>query len=124
STVAEMTTLNADTRATLRQKISDIQDNGGTNISGGLLAGEQEIRRVVDSASPEGVSRIILMSDGQANEGITSMEDLQQLARDSANGGIPISAIGLGLDFNEDLMRNLAEFGTGQYHFVKDSEAL
>jgi Ca-activated chloride channel homolog len=64
------------------------------------------------------VNRIILLSDGHANEGITDPSALAEVARRSAQQGIRLSAMGIGQDYNEDLMESLAEYGRGRYHYV------
>jgi Ca-activated chloride channel family protein len=70
------------------------------------------------------INRVILLSDGQANVGVTDTPTLAKGAARAADQGIRITTIGLGLDYNEDLMEALAENGRGQYHYVKDASGL
>jgi Ca-activated chloride channel homolog len=70
------------------------------------------------------VNRIILMSDGEPTEGVTNAADLEQLAREIRGQGVTVSSIGLGTDFNEDLMQGLAESGSGGYAYLRDGSQL
>jgi Ca-activated chloride channel family protein len=67
---------------------------------------------------------MVLMSDGQANEGVYDRGELAQLASDTATHGISISTVGVGLDFDEVTMQRLANVGHGSYYFVEDTANL
>ena len=100
--------------------IEQIYADGGTCISCGLTRGASEL-----AASPiAGVRRIVLISDGQANEGISDRGQLAELAAQTAARGVSISAVGVGLDFDEVTMTRLAEVGQGNYYFVEDTRNL
>src|SRR5213075_2114544 len=51
-------------------------------------------------------------------------KQIADLARDAAGKGVRISSVGLGLDFNEDLMEAIAESGRGNYHYVREAHQL
>ena len=101
--------------------IANISDDGGTCISCGLIRGANEL-----SHTPVlgGVQRIMLISDGQANEGIYDRDELAKLAADTAAKGTSISTVGVGLDFDEVTMTRLADVGRGNYYFVEDTRHL
>ena len=101
--------------------IAQIDDDGGTCISCGLIRGAREL-----SSTPVigGVQRIMLISDGQANEGIYDRDELAKLAADTAAKGTSISTVGVGLDFDEVTMTRLADVGRGNYYFVEDTRHL
>jgi Ca-activated chloride channel homolog len=101
--------------------IAMIDDDGGTCISCGLVRGANELAR---SPVIGGVQRIVLISDGQANEGIYDRDELAQLAADTAAKGTSISTVGVGLDFDEVTMTRLADVGRGNYYFVEDTRHL
>ncbi|MCP3097707.1 VWA domain-containing protein [Myxococcus sp. K15C18031901] len=108
-------------RERMLQYVDGIWDDGGTNIAAGLNAGRFQL------ASAHGqfkVNRLILMSDGQPTEGITDDEGLKQQVREIRASGVTVSAIGVGTDFNEDLMQAFAEFGAGAYGFLEDAGKL
>lgn len=100
--------------------IETIDDAGGTCISCGLEAGAYEVMH----ARRDSLRRILLISDGQANEGIHDRAELAQLAARTAAAGVSISTVGVGLDFDESTMRRLAEVGRGNTYFVEDTVAL
>jgi Ca-activated chloride channel family protein len=109
------------TKEQLLQYIDGIEDEGGTNISDGLDAGKVELLKAHGEYQ---VNRLILMSDGEPTEGATAPGDLLQLAREIHAQGVTLSAIGLGTDFNEDLMQSLAENGSGAYAYLRDGTQL
>jgi len=109
-------TTNVRKKSTLRDKISKITSGGYTNLSGGMLEGFDQ----VEYAYTKGyVNRVFLLSDGLANRGITNQYRLQQIVKEKNwEDGIVISTFGVGNDFNEDLMSNIAEYGRGNYYFI------
>ena len=108
-------------KATARAAIEGIYDDGGTCISCGLTRGASELSR---SPITGGLSRIVLISDGQANEGLWDRGELVQLAANTAAHGVSISALGVGLDFDEVTMQRIADVGRGNYFFVEDTAQL
>jgi Ca-activated chloride channel family protein len=116
-----MTAADPAGRARLVQAIHTIQDAGGTNLGGGLTLGRDEILK---NLKPERVNRVILLSDGNANIGITDIPSLARLSSDASEKGVRITTIGLGLDYNEDLMEKVADHGRGQYYYVRDAATL
>lgn len=108
-------------KAAARAAIETIEDDGGTCISCGLETASQEVSR---SPVVGGLRRMLVISDGQANEGIYDRDELAQLAADKAAHGVSISTVGVGLDFDEHAMRRLAEVGRGNYYFIEDTAAL
>ena len=101
--------------------IKSLQATGGTNLGEGLLEGFHQVR---NHARPSVISRVLLLSDGLANIGITSNEELAQLTLAQAEAGISLSSFGVGLDFNEDLLAALAESGRGMYYFIDHPESM
>jgi Ca-activated chloride channel family protein len=101
--------------------IEGIWDEGGTNISAGLTSGQHQ----VNTARREfQVNRIILISDGQPTEGDTDEESLKRLVKNIRAEGVTVSSLGVGTDFNEDLMQAFAEYGAGAYGFMEDAGRL
>lgn len=119
--VVPMTRATETSKAWARSAIAKIYDDGGTCISCGLTRGANELLRTPVSG---GLHRIVLISDGQANEGIWDRGELAQLARSTAAQGVSISALGVGLDFDEITMQRIAEVGRGNYYFVEDTAKL
>lgn len=105
----------------LKAAIRNITEGGSTNLSGGFLSGYQEVLKEKRKGQ---VNRVILLSDGQANVGITDPLVLADKARAMAKRGVTVSTIGVGVSFNEDLMMGLAEAGQGNYYYVKSPEEI
>ncbi|MDR0476599.1 MAG: VWA domain-containing protein [Desulfobulbaceae bacterium] len=101
--------------------IDRIKEGGYTFLSGGLEAGVKQARQ---SGNAGDVRRVILLSDGLANRGVTNPEMVAAIGAKARNAGIGVSTVGLGVDYDENLMQLLAERGGGQYYYVKDSEDL
>ena len=110
-----------DNKRRLRSFISRIQDEGGTNIADGLVAGKAQLDK---GRTDFKVNRLILLSDGQPTVGITSVAGLSRLVQKFHADGTTITSIGVGLDFNEDLMQRLAEVGGGSYAYIQNTTAL
>ena len=120
-TVVAMERATEANKVAARAAIETIDDDGGTCISCGLETGSAELGR---SPIAGGLRRILLISDGQANEGVYDRDELATLASTRAASGVSISTVGVGLDFDETTMRRLAEVGRGNYYFVEDTVAL
>jgi Ca-activated chloride channel homolog len=97
----------------LKRKIESIQAAGSTNLGGGMLEGYKQVKSTFQNGF---VNRVLLLSDGLANVGITKTQNLEH--------GITISTFGLGLDYNENLMTNIAENGSGNYYFIRTPEEI
>ncbi len=109
-------TVDSATRRSALAIVRRMEEGGGTNIDGGLLAAQSQLR----SANIAGkVARVILVSDGRPTEGDRRSETLAAHARSLRDAGFTTSTIGLGLDYNEDLMEQLATVGGGRYHYLK-----
>lgn len=97
----------------MKSRAALIETEGCTNLSGGLMEGLQQLGH--DKAA---LRRVLLLSDGLANEGVTDLDGLADLARQATKAGQGISAFGVGEDFDETLLRTLADKGGGNYHYI------
>ncbi len=107
--------------AEVERIIAGIHAGGTTNIHGGLEAGYAELDKHLDK---EYLNRLVLLSDGLANVGKTRPEDFAALGRRFSRDGVIVSTVGLGLDYNERLMSDLAQAGEGNHYFVNRPETL
>lgn len=99
----------------VEQIIEDIQIRGNTNLSGGWLQGCD----FVDSGlSEQGVNRVLLLTDGLANEGITDPTRLAAAARGKRTAGVTTTCFGVGMSFNEDLLTRMSSEGGGSFYFI------
>lgn len=108
-------------RDELKRRINRISPRGSTALYAGVKMGAQQVRRFLDK---ERVNRVILVSDGLANVGPSRTGDLADLGHSLGGEGMSVTTIGLGEDFNEDLMTGLAEASHAHYYYVKDAEKL
>ena len=105
----------------LKEKIENIQAGGSTALYAGVKMGADQIQEYF---SNKRINRVILLSDGLANVGPSTPRDLRRLGGDLAERGISVTTIGVGDDYNEDLMAGLAEASDANYYYVKDTEKL
>ncbi len=106
----------------LKNTVDKISDRGATNLSGGMLEGYTQVK----STRKEGyVNRVLLLTDGLANEGITDPQQLKKLTEKKyLEDGIALSTFGLGADYNEDLLTMLAETGRANYYFIDSADKI
>ncbi len=105
----------------LRTAIMSLSASGGTNLHGGVEAGAAELRKHIEGAF---IHRVILLSDGQANVGPQTPEALGSLGARLLREGVSVTTIGLGEDFNEDLMTRLARRSDGNTYYVARADDL
>ncbi len=109
-----------DKEAVCRQ-IGDVSAGGTTALFAGVSKGAAELRKFIDRKR---VNRVILLSDGLANVGPQTPSELGQLGASLIKEGISVSTMGLGLDYNEDLMTKLAQRSDGNHLFIEKAEDL
>src|SRR5450756_482134 len=105
----------------LRARIEGIEAGGSTALYAGVKTGARQIQEYFSSKR---INRVILLSDGLANVGPSSTHDLCGLGHELAESGIAVTTIGVGDDYNEDLMAGLAEASDANYYYVRDTEKL
>lgn len=108
------TVLTKETVASMRAKLGGIKASGTTDLAGGLAAGLREVQK---SQEPRGVNRVVLLGDGVPND----PAPLAGIALSAGQRHISITALGLGLDYDETVMSRLALQSGGKYHFIQES---
>lgn len=103
------------TRNAAVASIRGLRDGGGTNFSGGLLAGLYEVFTAFQYWQ---VNQVVLFSDGQPNIGITSSAELARIAERAAEHGVSVTTIGFGMEHDELLMQGIADASGGYYYYV------
>jgi Ca-activated chloride channel family protein len=96
--------------APLRAAVAGLRPGGSTNLSGGWLRGLEQLRG--------GGGKILLLTDGLANAGVTGRGDLTELARTGARESVGTTTIGFGEDFDEELLTAMADAGGGNAHWA------
>ncbi len=105
----------------IRRQIMAISDRGQTALHAGVNTGLGQVREFLEKSR---VNRLILLSDGQANVGPSSPAELSALGVEAGRLGIPVTTIGLGLGYNEDLMTQLALSSDGNHGFAETPDQL
>lgn len=111
------TTASGEARTLATDRLRAVDARGSTDLHGGWLAGCEQ---VAGSLHPEGVNRVLLLTDGLANVGITDPEELTRLAGELRRRGVGTSTFGVGTDFDETLLQSLADAGGGHFYFIGD----
>src|SRR5579864_5116722 len=97
----------ANDKPGMKAAIDQIRDAGGTTMSLGMINGLNELRRW---SIPHAVTRMILLTDGVT---YGDSERCRQLARDAAAAGIAINPLGIGADWDEDLLDTIGQLSGG-----------
>lgn len=97
----------------MKRLLSGVDDGGSTNLFGGWEAGAKQLEKGQDSS----ISRVILLSDGQANHGLLEQDAIEKHCREWLAKGVSTTTVGLGRGFNEDLMIGMAKSGGGQQYY-------
>jgi Ca-activated chloride channel family protein len=109
-------------RALVQTRIRAIEANGGTNISAGLDLGYAQARRSPDAENATKI--VMLLSDGMANAGDTSVESIARRSASALSDAIQTSTFGLGDSFDASVMSTVADRGAGGYYYLKDSSQI
>lgn len=110
----------AENKAAILERLKSVHPRGSTALHGGWSAGAEQVRvhRV------DGLNRVILLSDGLANQGVTDPNAIGRDVKKLANRGVGTSTMGLGDDYNEDLLEAMSRAGDGNYYYIRSPEQL
>jgi len=106
-------------RNKIKKTIGSVRSGGSTALYAAWVTGGKQVAENLD---PKYVNRIILLTDGLANEGVTNTEVFVSRAEGLFNRGISTTTIGVGNDFNEDLLVAMARAAGGNSWFVEGPE--
>ncbi|XOV66573.1 MAG: VWA domain-containing protein [Fluviicola sp.] len=98
--------------------IHAIQAGGGTNIYSGMVMGFEEVKKLKTANS---INRVVLLTDGY---GSTPPEQVIAEAKNHIAGGIELSCVGVGIDYNQELLSLLASAGGGLLHLASTSAGI
>jgi Ca-activated chloride channel family protein len=104
----------------IQQAVDMVHSGGSTDLFSGWLRGAEQL----EGGTARAVSRVLLLSDGQANHGETRISHIQQECKAWLEKGVSTTTVGLGRDFNEDLMIAMANAGGGQQYYGQTAEDL
>src|SRR5215216_2222518 len=100
----------------IQEKISRIRDAGGTKIAPAVEKGLREI----DKGGPNAIRRLVLLTDGQTE----NENDCLREADDAGRRGVPITALGVGKDWNEDLLIEMANRSNGTADYIDQPDKI
>lgn len=104
-----------EARHALADVLSRVESGGNTDLHGGWLCGVQTLaqRSVDQPPGTQRMSRVVVLSDGQANHGVVDVTEISSQVKHWADRGVSTSTVGIGVHFNEELMTAMATAGGG-----------
>ncbi len=102
-------------------RLSNLTPGGSTDLHGGWLKGAETLAPLTGNNN---ICRVILLSDGQANHGLTNQGMIASQVKDLAIAGVTTTTVGIGEDFNESLMTAMANAGQGNAWYGQRVEDL
>jgi Ca-activated chloride channel family protein len=116
STVLMPTTLSENDQDGIKGILADLKAGGSTAMASGI---QNAYNVNLSGFNAEGVNRVVVCSDGDANVGPTSHEDILELITSYVEEGVTLSALGFGQgNYNDYLMEQLADQGNGNYYYI------
>jgi Ca-activated chloride channel family protein len=109
--------LTLSARTDLLYRLSRIEAGGWTNLSQGWATGCEEV--ATSGTAERQANRVLLLTDGLANVGTTDPGELVEHARRWRDRGVVTSTMGVGADFDEELLEALAKHGGGRFQYVE-----
>ena len=109
----------AEQKDRLKRLINSIQTGGSTALHEAWVRGGLQVSEHLNN---DAINRVLLITDGQANVGETRLDSIVEQARQLAARGVSTSTIGIGQDFNEDLLMPMAEAGQGNSWHVEEPQ--
>ena len=108
------------------QTLKKINAGDRTNLSGGLMAGIQEVQKPTrsDEQEPNPVRSVLILTDGLANQGITKTSELVKLVQGMLEPNVSVFTFGYGSNHNVDMLRAISEVGSGVYYFVQNVDGV
>ncbi|KDO35212.1 hypothetical protein SPRG_00058 [Saprolegnia parasitica CBS 223.65] len=113
-------------KSLLAAKVQGVHAGSCTNLSGGLLAGLEEVQSSSrpDHGEPNPVQSVLLLTDGLANAGISSRSGLVELLEGVLSKNVSLFTFGYGSDHDAELLRELSDLGRGSYYFVQTLDSV
>lgn len=117
--VLEPTPIDSQTRNLVESTLQEIEAGGRTALCGGL---EMAIAKA--QLRQQETNLVLLLSDGQANVGETDLEAIGYRAFQARQKGLTVSTLGVGTDYNEALMVEIASQGGGRFYHVLEADQI
>lgn len=108
-------------RRAIVNAIEQVREGGSTNLFGGWAEG---LSQALACPDPDVVTRVVLLSDGMANVGVTNPGAIAADVTQAAGHGVTTTSMGLGSHYDEHLLRMVADAGRGNYVFLSDHDVV
>jgi len=106
----------------IKGHILEIQDRGGTNMEAGMEKGTALFDKYLDADQEEYENRIIFLTDAMPNRGATSEQGLLGITGSNADNKVYTTFIGVGVDFNTELVEAITKIRGANYYSVHSSK--
>jgi Ca-activated chloride channel homolog len=117
-TVVESTLASAEARRNAIDRLAQVDARGSTNLADGWFRGCEQVAKHLSTA---GIDRVLLLTDGLANVGITDAGELARHASELRARGVSTTTFGVGTDFDEMLLQSMADAGGGHFYYIADA---
>jgi Ca-activated chloride channel family protein len=119
--VAESRQATAEARRDAHARLSAIEPRGSTDLAGGWFRGCEQVALHL---RPETIDRVLLLTDGLANVGITDHDELGRHAAELRARVVSTTTFGVGNDFDEALLQSMADAGGGHFYYIADARQI
>ena len=116
--VVESTPASAEARRNAIDRLPQVDARGSTNLAEGWFRGCEQ---VATHLSSDGIDRVLLLTDGLANQGITDASGLARHAAELRARGVSTTTFGVGNDFDEALLQAMSDAGGGHFYYIADA---
>jgi Ca-activated chloride channel family protein len=106
----------------LKSSILGIRETYGTNMEAGMQAGTAQFDRLLPQGGSEYENRIIFLTDAMPNLGETGDLPLYRMLEENARKGIYTTFIGIGMDFNSELVEGITKIKGANYYSVHSAQ--
>jgi Ca-activated chloride channel homolog len=120
-TVLGSTLATAEAKTLAKNRLNSIDARGGTDLHGGWSVAASEL---LNYSNADELKRVLLLTDGQANQGETNPDTLASYASSLRASGVQTSTFGLGRDFDEVLLARLSREGGGNFYYIEAPEQI
>lgn len=121
TTVLDRTPATPEARALATTRLKAIDARGSTDLYGGWMRGAELARAEAPAAGP---SKVLLLTDGLANHGVTDHDEMIATASRLRREGTMTSTFGVGADFDEELLSRIATEGGGHFYFIEKAKQI
>ncbi len=111
----------AEDKGRIVDMLQGVQPGGSTDLHGGWKEGGEQVSRNLLAG---GLNRVLLLSDGLANVGETNPDAIATGVNRLSREGVGTTTMGVGDDYNEDLLEAMARSGDGNYYYIESPQQL